>query len=563
MIRISCVLVIFIFLICNGVSAQDIAKMVKEKPLKITGTIGAGLNFYNSNAQYGAQDPFSWQMNGSINAKVYGFDIPLSFSITQFNNNYSVPFSQFGIAPKYKWLKLYAGYNSMNMSPLIFSGQTFLGGGIELTPGKFRFSFFSGTLNKSIQPDTILTHNVQPQYLRTAYGLKLGYGSERRFFDIILFHAKDDSSSISVKTFNRSVRPMENVVGGTSFKFVLFKDKIIFTGDLAASLNTNDQASKAIDSIISPGLSKLFNNFLNLRYSSVFGISGQGSMMLMLKNFTTSINYKRIDPDFKSLGTPFIGSDMEAYTINATTSFFKHTVNVNGLYSSTTNNLNHNLLSTTMSHNTVININSRLSRRLNLNTVFSDINLYQGDGTAKVKDSVRLNQDYYTISISPSFNFPGKATMQTIGFNCNYMKSDDRNPGTRNFSAMENLSTNLNYTFIIPKKKLNLFTNCTYNHAQNNVSLNETVGLGGGCSKQYTIGTASLNAQANINGFMNYANGKSLGNTFSSGINIGYSLQKHQSLSFFMNYQSSAFNNNNQISSTSTTMGGINYSYNF
>ena len=71
--------------------------------------------------------------------KIYGVEIPFSLTVSEQERSFRQPFNQFGITPTYKWAKAHLGYSNLTWSPFTWSGQTVLGGGVELNPGKFRF----------------------------------------------------------------------------------------------------------------------------------------------------------------------------------------------------------------------------------------------------------------------------------------------------------------------------------------------------------------------------------------------------------------------------------------
>ena len=207
------------------------------------------MDFYHSNEAYPTRDPFAWNVYGSFAPSFYGFSLPFSFVITQYSKSYTTPFTYLGISPSYKWIKLHLGYRSIAFSPLVFDGQSFLGAGIELSPKGFYFGAFYGRLNKAISEDTTYGHTLQPQYARTGYGLKLGVGGKKNNISIMLFHAKDDSGSITrIPDSLTTILPQENSVIGTSWHFTFFRH-LTLTGDLAASLFNRDQSYQQIDSI--------------------------------------------------------------------------------------------------------------------------------------------------------------------------------------------------------------------------------------------------------------------------------------------------------------------------
>jgi hypothetical protein len=90
------------------------------------------------------------------------------------------------------------GYRNIQFSPVTFDGQSFRGAGLELNPGKLRFAGFYGKLNRKVNEDTTSGQFMVPRFSRIGYGAKIGVGTSANYFDLIYFHAKDDSSSSKV-----------------------------------------------------------------------------------------------------------------------------------------------------------------------------------------------------------------------------------------------------------------------------------------------------------------------------------------------------------------------------
>ncbi|QEC73737.1 hypothetical protein FSB73_20770 [Arachidicoccus ginsenosidivorans] len=105
--------------------AQDLSNLSSQKPVTLSGGIGAGTQFYTSNEPYKSRDPFIWNLNGNVTANIYSVSLPFSFVINQYSKSYSTPFSQFGLSPTYKWATLHLGYRSMELSPLILVDKAF------------------------------------------------------------------------------------------------------------------------------------------------------------------------------------------------------------------------------------------------------------------------------------------------------------------------------------------------------------------------------------------------------------------------------------------------------
>ena len=126
--------VLIITMIClfnRGIKAQNVESMVKEKPVKFSGSLSAQFLGYSTTRERPSRDPFVWTLSGSPTLSLYGFNIPFSFVISPKQQSFRQPFNQFGMSPYYKWLTLHVGYRNINFSRYTLSGHTFLGAGVE------------------------------------------------------------------------------------------------------------------------------------------------------------------------------------------------------------------------------------------------------------------------------------------------------------------------------------------------------------------------------------------------------------------------------------------------
>jgi hypothetical protein len=220
----------------------------------------------------------------------------------------------------------------MRFSPFIFSGKTFLGAGAELTPGKLRFSGFSGTIrNPLAQRDTIVYGTVLvPTYKRKAYGFSLGYGTTRNYVDFIYFKAKDDVSLIPDEEGvipGIELDPVENLVLGTSWKITMLK-RFSISSNLAASAFADNTSYQTLN--LSNGLYRFFDQFLDANISTQVSVAGDLKLTLQMKQFHVGLQYRRVEPNFRSLGIPYIQSDVESTTASASTYLFRRKLNISG-----------------------------------------------------------------------------------------------------------------------------------------------------------------------------------------------------------------------------------------
>ena len=514
--------------------AQDIGSMKGQKPVSFHGSLGAGMDFYHSNEAYPTRDPFAWNVFGSFNPSFYSFSLPFSFVITQYSKSYTTPFTQLGISPSYKWIKLHLGYRSISFSPLVFDGQSFLGGGIELSPKGFYFGAFYGRLNKAVSEDTTYGHTLQPQYSRTGYGLKIGVGSPKNHISIQFFHAKDDSGSIRrVYDSLTTILPQENSVAGTSWHFTFFR-RLTFTGDLAASLLNRDQSYQQIDSIGYYKIPHLMQRLMPINYSSVFSYAGQAQLSLLLNNFNASAGYRRIEPDFTSLGVPYALNDLQMINASAGTSLDKGHFSVNAAYNGQHNNLSHMLSSTLLTRTGNLSLNAFMNSHLNVNMNLTGVQVYQRDGLLQLSDSVRMNQFMFTATLAPSLNFVDEHRQHSIGATFSYTDLADHNPLTAAQTGGNNFSSSLNYSLFFSQAYWGINTAILYSQYGQAKNKYVSTGLNAGINAQF-LEKHNLAVQGSVGYFINHDTGSPTANNTTFSFNGTYGMQTH-SLSVYVNY---------------------------
>ena len=230
--------IIFLFaglLFATTASAQKVEQMVHSKPFVLSGSLDATAIFYNANGIPDRYLPFNYIITGSPVVSIYGWQVPFSFIIGKQQNSFSQPFNQFGLSPSYKWITVHAGYRNLYFSPFTLGGDTFLGGAVELTPGKFRFAIMYGQFNRATALDTVQSlYFSNFSYKRTGMAVKIGYGTESNFIDLIAFKAKDDPGSVKISKpaiDSLGITPAENTVAGHNMKLNIWKQKISFESE--------------------------------------------------------------------------------------------------------------------------------------------------------------------------------------------------------------------------------------------------------------------------------------------------------------------------------------------
>ncbi|WP_462248836.1 PKD domain-containing protein [Ekhidna sp.] len=272
---------------CLPALAQDVdlEEVSKADPIKVSGSISALNRFYFASGIEDRQENYIWTLSGRLNFSIFGVAVPLSGTLTSQNSDFSQPYNRLSIKPSYKWAKAHIGYSNMTYSSYTLAGHTFLGGGVELNPGKLRFAANYGRFATAIPLDRPTNQPFVPSFNRIGYGGKIGYGDDSNYIDFMYFSAKDQMDSWETIPDSSSVKPSENLVLGTAWKVSKFKN-LTFAGEFARSAFTTDVRDEAI------GQNPLFSTFgFKTRASTAFRNAFKSSLSYRISNHTASGTY--------------------------------------------------------------------------------------------------------------------------------------------------------------------------------------------------------------------------------------------------------------------------------
>lgn len=342
------IFLIILLLFASTLFGQDVESLLKRdstkgffagfkdaKPFDITGSLTLNLRAYQAAGTTQRQSPFTWFTGAQANISIYKINIPISTMVSAQSQTFSHPFhndvlkgrfARFGASPYYKWIKVHGGHRNMNFSPLTVANHTYFGGGVELTPGNFRFATFYGKMAKTEPRDLSLRAPNQEIFQRKGYGMKVGYGTEQAFIDLIAFKAKDDPASLAF--FNADTATIfqnENLVIGLNGQATLF-EKLTLNVEIASSAFTKNLADPLEGANEFPHPSFL----LESHQSTVFRKAIDAGLKYQLGVMSLGIGYKRVDPEYRSLGAYFFNNDLEDVTLNFGLGLFNNTLNISG-----------------------------------------------------------------------------------------------------------------------------------------------------------------------------------------------------------------------------------------
>ena len=519
-------LIILILFISSSVFAQDLSHISKQKPLQFSGGLQTTVNYQTSSLQMDSYQPFSYLISLNLNPQIYGISLPFSLAYSRGSRQFSQPFYRFGISPTYKWIKLNLGHRSTQFSKYTVAGLKSLGAGIELTPKKFRFAFMYGSFVRQRNFRTVypMDNLNMDDYSRKGYALKIGLGSKRNFVDIIMMKINDDVSNFTNDTL--PITPESNLALALNTKFTIAK-KLFFRTEVAGSVLTRDMKGKSIDA---SGVNKTLQsiaNFANVNSSTILAFAGDASLDYKLKTFNIGLQFKHVDPGYRTLGTYMIRNDFESYMLNL--GFHKKSFSINGGIGKARDNLKKQKMAQTNRIITRLNISYQSAKIFSITANYNNFSTQQTEGRIPLNDTIRIYQANKTIGIMPQFRFINKKRAHIIVLNYTYADMLDKNPYANvSVPALSNIAF-AQYNFMNIPNAFGISLNMTYTKmkaATNNIT---TYGPNIGFQKRLLKNKMNLQIGG---GYILTDTGISKGNVIQGLLRSSYKIGKSQYIRF-------------------------------
>ena len=467
-------IILFLGLFINsiGLFSQDVEQVAKADPLKVTGGFNATTGYYEAWGMDARMDPFSWSLNANLNFNFFGVvNAPFSAHITKGNKTYSQPeYNQIGISPKYKWITAHIGYRSMQFSSYSLSGMLFLGGGIEVAPPKsiVKVSAMYGKFANAIPYDTgvvATSGNLfdAPGYERWGGGTKISVGKGGNNVDLIIFKAKDDPNSIPDPPIESGITPKENLVTGIATKNTIHKN-IVLTTEYTLSALTRDirLEERTVESYsYINNVGKLFTP----RFSTTFNKVICAGLQYNGEGFTFGGSYKRVDPDYQSLGTTYLSNDIEDIMANISKTFYQNKINLTLNGGRQRNNLEDQLKVTNVRFIAGIGVAYAISNQWNIAANYSNFNSNTAPEVISFVDSFKFVQVTQNASFNANYSFGETDIKHSLMLNTAYQNVNSLNETATLLqeTGSNMVNTNIGYTLNITPSALMLSGSFNYN----------------------------------------------------------------------------------------------------
>jgi hypothetical protein len=550
------IFIIFLLILPRFASAQNLENIRKQKPIDISGSLSLRISTFSTTAAKSNRDPFSWTLSGNPTLSIYGITFPFSVVFSNKQKDFRQPFNMYGVSPYYKKIKFHAGYRSVYFSDYTLSDHVFLGGGIEAEPSFLRLGFVYGRFMKAVEPvtDTLSGQYAAPSFARKGFAAKIGFGDYNNFVDFIVLKIQDDTASVKVNATEIGGPAAENMVVGIKSRQVIAKI-VALEVDFGVSAYTKDVSSAELTGIEYQSL-LLFKP----RISTQFLTAGKASLGLRIKKFSLKLNYRRVEPEYQSMGAYYYNTDIENLTLAPTWQMFRSRLRINGSIGLQRNNLFSNKANNSIRRANSLSLSLTPNSKWGISLNYSNYNTSQTRNYALVRDTLLLEQFSNNVNGNVYYNFGSKIHRQSLSINLSYLDLSDNSSRDSITNSTTSLNPSVSYRFNNTEKKFSW--NISSNASRFNTDLNNTFrwGLSGGGTK--TLLKNKLKLGANASFFNTRLNGIANSNTMLVGGTLGYQPHKNHSLNLNFSMINRSFAQTGRDGSTDF-IGNLGYSYNF
>lgn len=528
--------------------AQDLSNIDKKNPIKITGGINATQTFYNAWGIQNRRDPYFWLLNANLNIDIAGIYIPFSATFTQQNKSFTQPFNQFGLSPRYKSITLHLGYRSMQFSNFTLGGNIFLGGGIDVAPQNswVKGSAMYGRLTKAVAVQE--TEGVimgEPAYERWGYGTKVMIGKElNRSIDLIMFHGKDKAESIPGAIADSfGLKPAENFILGFVTRQSITQ-RINFDIEYSLSAFTQDTRFEREKAQVYK-YTNLFSPLFETNLSTQFNKAILANLNFTQNLFQFAVSYRRIDPEYRTMGSVFLNNDLEDITGNLSWRMFRNRMNFTVGTGVQRNNLDNELASRMKRFLGNINWSYAVSQKLNLNASYSNFIANTKINNTRITgnflglnqnvDSLAYNQITNNASFGLNYNFGAEKAKHVIFTNSSYQKANDNKENSSDFYNL-----NVGYQYNIIPLGLNFTSAINQNHSI--IKQTSTRSFGPTLSVSKLLFEKKLRSTLGITYLITYTNREQSGNNSIWRFANTYKRGRHHSITMDIAYMTRNIN---------------------
>jgi hypothetical protein len=242
------------------------------------------------------------------------------------------------------------------------------------------------------------------------------------------------------------------------------------------------------------------NDYYKVRYSTQLFYAGEAALQYSGNKFSFKTLFKRIEPDYKSMGLYFVLTDNQSITFEPTFNLLKSKLRFSGSIGYQHDNLSNNRLFTTKRLISSANISINPSVKYGCDISCSNYGINQANPALTISqsfaDSIRLAQNNSTISLTNRFNVFDKVKRTSVFFVVSRQNLTDLNRFTSNYNNNLIWFGNISVSRTMIPRKFTYSVNLNFSNTDNRIITNRLIGPSIGINKKLMKEKIAL--QANL-----------------------------------------------------------------
>ena len=383
-----------------------------------------------------------------------------------------------------------------------------------------------------------------PSYNRFGFVGKVGAGTKDNFVDVIILRVEDKAASLAA-TNSMGVLAQDNAVLSIHTLQKVFKQKLELEGEFAMSAyvtNNQDASEDSSDFEIAKVAGYFLDRNGSTQYAKAMNISvaynerkltSEKNANPILNGFMVKAIYDRIDPNYRSMGTYYLRSDLQRIRITAQMRFLKNKLIVAPQIGYENNDLD----KTRTAQNKRIIGGLQTTYRVNNNT-FLNLGYMNFNSALETNstDSLILRQVMHNITFSLSNRHEIKENKNNFRFNFSYQTGKNKTTDA-NSNYLGNLSLRASYAMTIIDQLLILEPSMRVNTYKRMVGGNQ-LRLTPSLSAKSTFMDKKMSVNYDLASILVRVKGTGLINTaIRNQLRWNYKFHQKQSLSFRLAHQ--------------------------
>ena len=168
--RLQKLLLLLLLIALININPQSSQAQIKlGEHASFGGRIGLDMNYYNRFNAPSTRENFRIKFYAQPYFKIKNWDIKLNILFGDYHKKYKQEFNKFGTTIGTENYRFHVGHHNLQVSPFTLNSHTILGGGVELYPGKFRFSASYGRFRRDIDPTSFSTSDFIFAFLQSLW----------------------------------------------------------------------------------------------------------------------------------------------------------------------------------------------------------------------------------------------------------------------------------------------------------------------------------------------------------------------------------------------------------